>query len=230
MAYSAVHLNGNLMCAIDIETSGLQPLYHDILQLSIVPVAPNITPSKEFPIFHIKIKPARPERADLMKGINKALFTDCINNGMAPETAEERLREWFNDLDLPLRKKIVPLGHNYVNFDRLFIMDWLGGPCSYDEFFRSDSRDTLHSALFLNDMADWFSEKIPFPKWSLSYLCSQLGVENPNPHDAVSDCLATIACYRKLMNYREHCCKIPQPSMKLDDQTEHNSCTPGKSD
>ncbi len=208
MAYSAVHLNENLMCAIDIETSGLRPLYHDILQLAIVPVAPNYTPSKQFPYLHLKIKPAHPDRDDELKpGLNKALFVDCINNGMAPETAEERLREWFYKLHLPPKKKIVPLGHNYANFDRLFIMDWLGGSLSYDEFFRNDSRDTLHAALFLNDLADWHSERIPFPKWNLPYLCAQLGIEHPNAHDAVADCLATIEVYRRLMRYRDHACR-----------------------
>lgn len=228
MAYSSVHLNGNLLCAIDVETSGPRPLYHDILQIALVPVAPDLTVSKQFPYLELKIRPARPERTDGLKnGLNTRLFHDCMANGMPAETAEERLREWFWKLGLPERKKIIPLGHNYSNFDRLFILDWLGGALSYDEFFRSDSRDTMFMALMLNDMADYFSERIPFPKWSLPFLAAQLGVEHPNAHDAVADCIACIECYRKLMRYREHCYKsVFMPPIPPDMEKPTNEPTP----
>jgi DNA polymerase III epsilon subunit-like protein len=148
------------------------------------------------------MKPRRLENIDLEANkINRGRVTQAINEGMEPETAEERLREWFQSLRLPVKKSIVPLGSNYA-FDRDFIMDWLGGPLSYGEFFRNDYRDTSLTGLMLNDMAFWAEDRIPFPKTSLKYLCSQLGVAHVNAHDAVGDCLATIEVYRRLMRWR----------------------------
>ena len=33
-----VHLNGNLMAAVDLETTGTQPGYHEIIQIAVVPL------------------------------------------------------------------------------------------------------------------------------------------------------------------------------------------------
>jgi DNA polymerase III epsilon subunit-like protein len=201
-AYCATHLNGNLMCAIDCETTGLQYNKHDIIQIAIIPVTPGFEPNLDIDYFHCFIKPRRPENIDLESNkVNRGRVVEAINNGMEPDTAEERLREWFAKLNLPFKKGIVPLGSNYA-FDRDFIMDWLGGPLSYQEFFRNDYRDTMLTALMLNDMAAWAEDTIPFPKTGLAYLCNLLGVEHPNAHDAVGDCLATIEAYRRLMKYR----------------------------
>ncbi len=200
--HCAGHLNGNLLCAIDCETTGLLWNKHDIIQIAIIPVTPSFEPNLDIQYFHCFMKPRRLENIDLEANkINRGRVTQAINEGMEPETAEERLREWFQSLRLPVKKSIVPLGSNYA-FDRDFIMDWLGGPLSYGEFFRNDYRDTSLTGLMLNDMAFWAEDRIPFPKTSLKYLCSQLGVAHVNAHDAVGDCLATIEVYRRLMRWR----------------------------
>lgn len=207
------HLNGNLMCAIDIETSGLMPPFtgaarpHDMLQIAIVPVAANLTVSREFPLFHLKLQPKRPENVDAKADeVNRGMLRDAMLNGMEPWTAVERFEEWFTRLRLAPGKKIVVLGCNYANFDKYFIMDWLGGPLNYNEFFRSDVRDVQTVACYINDTADHFSEMIPFPKWRLSYLASCLGVDHPHAtaHDAVQDCVTSIEVYRRLLRYRDY--------------------------
>lgn len=200
---SSVHLNGNLMCAIDTETTGLIPGTHDVIQLCVMPVTPDLMPSKEYLPFHMIIQPKRPERASLeADGVSKVRLVDAINNGIEAWTCVDRFGEWFHRLGLPPNKKIVPLGCNF-NFDMLMLHSFFGGPESYDEYFRSDFRDVQKAALYINDVADFLSERIPFPKTKLSYLCSCLGVEKPNLHDAMGDCLATIEVYRKLMRYRD---------------------------
>lgn len=204
MARSAVHLNGNLLVAIDTETTGLIAGFHDILQLALVPVSPDLTPSREYMPFNMIIQPKRPENADDTAGkVSKTRLVDAITNGIEAWTAVDRFRDWFESLRLPPGKKIVPLGANF-QFDHSFLLDFFGGPLSYDEFFRSDYRDVQKAALFINDVADFMSEKIPFPKVKLTYLCSCLKIPHPNAHDAVADCCATIEVYRRLMRYRDH--------------------------
>lgn len=204
------NLNGNLLCAIDIETTGRLYTKNDIIQLCVMPVGLDLKPSKHYNFFHCYIKPRRMENLDKdMPEDMKARVVEAINHGMEPDTAEERLREWFHSLKLPFKKLIVPLGHNYGSFDRDFIQDWLGGPLSYAEFFRSDHRDTMQMALMINDMANWHEEQVPFPKVAMNWLCNRLSIEQPNAHDAVGDCLTTIEVFRKLLRYRDFCPSVP---------------------
>lgn len=206
MGISSVHLNGNLLCAIDTETTGLIPGYHDIIQIAILPLTPDYRPNtREFPAFNLKLKPRRPENAspEAMR-VNRRKIADCINHGMDPDTAVDRLQEWFEKLRLAPNKRIVPLGANYANHDKPFIVDWVGGYLNYNALFRNDDRDVQRAANFINDACDWHSVKIPFPKTKVSYLCSLLSVENMAAHDAMSDCLATAEIYRKLMRWWDH--------------------------
>lgn len=199
---SPVHFNGNLLCAIDIETTGLRWGYHDIIDLCIMPVAPDFTPNKTLPYFSLKMFPKYGNVDE--KGATRAQIADAITNGIECDRAEMRLREWFEKLALKPGKKIVPLGQNYANFDRNFIIDWLGGPLCYDEFFRSDSRDCQQLALGINDLCDFHNERIPFPKTNLTYLARQLGHNREGAHSAIMDCLTTIEVYRRLMRYHHY--------------------------
>lgn len=222
-AYASEHLNNNLICTIDCETTGLVAGYHDLIQIAIIPLGPDLLPSQLFPnYFHLKIQPKYENYdAEALKITNK-LVIDAKINGIDPAASEERFAEWFASLNLPAGKKIVPLGCNYA-FDRGFIQDWLGGPQNYEYYFRSDVRDVQLVAAFINDMADWRSDAIPFPKVKLTYLCHCLGVEHTHTHDAVFDALAAAECYRRLLRagdyyvknesgngwrkYAEYCCE-----------------------
>src|SRR4051812_11412468 len=117
MANAAVHLNGNIMCAVDVETSGLKAGFHDIWQIAIIPVGPDLEVNKNLPYFTAKMQLRRPQNAD-PQAMSQAQLTDILNNGAEPDRVEERLREWFEKLPLVPGKKIVPLGHNYGAFDR----------------------------------------------------------------------------------------------------------------
>jgi DNA polymerase III epsilon subunit-like protein len=94
------------------------------------------------------------------------------------------------------RKKILPLAHNWP-FEAAFMRKWLGTRTFEDFCF--GYRDTMALANALNDIADFANDPWPFPKVSLTYLCSQLKVENTNPHDALGDAVATAECYRRLV-------------------------------
>lgn len=205
MAHASHHLNGHLLAAIDIETTGVIVGKHDILQLCVLPLGPDLKPSKLLMPFNMRFQPKHPEDADQAAlAVSKTKLIDAIRFGCDPWSAVDRFGEWFQKLKLPEKKKIVPLGHNFSGIDKPMIMDWLGGPLSYDEFFRSDHRDTMTAALFTNDQAELVSEPIPFPKYNLPYLANILGVSHESAHDALGDCLTTAEVYRRMLSYRQY--------------------------
>ncbi len=94
----------------------------------------------------------------------------------------------------------------------------MGGSESYAEIFRDDFRDVQKMALTVNDMCDWHSEAIPFPKVNLAYLAASLGMEQFKAHDAISDCLATGEIYRRMMRYKDYWTPVPIPESEINPQ------------
>lgn len=216
MAISSVHFNGNILCAIDVETTGLIPGRHEIVQLAAVPLAPDLTPSKRFGPFELRIQPVDLHEIDRdYKGLDRKLVQDAMVNGMERWSAVDYFSQWFyKTLRLAPGKKIVPLGCNFEAFDYPFLVEFFGGIESYQEFFRSDVRDVQRLACGINDLADWRSERIPFPKVNLAYLCSCLGVENMGAHNALYDALASAEVYRRIMGMGQYYA----PKISTEDQ------------
>lgn len=212
MSISSVHFNHNLFCSIDTEGTGLIPGTHEVIQLAVIPLSPDITPSKHYPIFELRIRPENLDAIDPdMKGLNRDLIVDTRLHGMEHWAAVDYFRSWFYDkLKLPVGKKITPLGCNFEAYDRPMLVEFFGGVASYEEFFRSDVRDVQRTALALNDFADWNSIRIPFPKVDLSYLCSCLNIENRNRHNALSDAVATAEVYRRMMDMANNYAPAPE--------------------
>lgn len=192
------HLNGNLLCAIDCETSGLEAGKHDMLQICILPLDNQLEPNKQVMPFTLTLKPKRPENADPGAfRVNKMTLADCVLKGVDPYEAADAFEEWFFKLKLADGKKIAPLAHNWP-FDRSFIIDWLGME-TFAQFFDYHARDTAVVANYLNDRADIAGEKYPFPKVNLAYVSSQLSIVNPDAHTAIGDALTTAKVYKALL-------------------------------
>ena len=202
MLKSMAHWYGNQLCVIDTETTGLDPNWHELIQIAIIPLDSNIEPRCDVVPFYISVIPAFPERADrkAMK-VNQLKFADIGIRGFDREVAKDMLRDWIASLGLAVSKdgvpkRIMPLGQNYA-FDMGFIKSWLGIEM-YDEFFQYHYKDTMIATEFLNDRAAMHAETVPFPKTGLTYLCNLLNVTRERSHDALQDCLATAEVYRKL--------------------------------
>ena len=201
---SMPHLNGNLLCAVDVETTGLKPGVHDLIQICVLPLDGNIKPINSITPFYINMKPKFPENID--KGaatVNGLQMTNVIKTGIDPWAGVELFEEWFKNLNLPVNRSIVPLAHNWP-FDREFIKEWLGGPEMFWHHFSPQYRDSMTAALYMNDRADYHQERVESPKTNLNYMCRQYKVDNPNAHDALGDCIATAELYRKLMSVHIH--------------------------
>lgn len=189
------HLNGNILAAIDVETTGLVAGFHDLWQIAVVPLDYNLKPTNPF---YMDLRVKRPDNID--KAAIKVCNTDFFvrqKRAIDPWTCADLFEEWFTRLALPVGKRLVPLGSNWI-FDRGFIIDWLGKE-SFDSFFHYLYRDTQVAALFLNDTNGYRGRKIEFPKVGLGSLVSRLGATNLKPHDALQDALASAEVYRRLI-------------------------------
>jgi len=198
------HLNGDLVCAVDVETTGLDARKYDVYEVAVVPLDSQLKPRSDILPFHVVMKPGRcwigeggsltgEFQSDAVQ-LNKETFTMALRSGADPEESCEGFERWFENLHLAEGKRIVPLGQNYA-FDKAFMIEWLGA-LHYEHFFHYHYRDTMHVALFLNDLA-WFNgNEIPFPKVSLGYLCSQLKIKNEKAHSALADAQAEAEVYR----------------------------------
>jgi DNA polymerase III epsilon subunit-like protein len=195
------HLNGNLLCAIDCETTGTDPRLHEIVEIAIVPLDHNLERIKGVPPFHYYIAPRRrPQNIDeeAMK-VNKLDLAWLNLNGTDPWLVADMLDRWFQELNLAPGRKIMPLGMNW-KFDCAFLLDWLG-PSGMDLYFNGLYRDLVSVALFLNDRSDFHATKCPFTRYKLRDIARLLGVVQENAHTAIEDALTLAQCYKRLMTH-----------------------------
>ena len=140
----------NVICAVDIETTGLDPLREEILQLAIVPLdlRNSHKDSAKFancelrkPL-NIRIKALNPER---MSGEARKITGLDPRKGLSALDAKKAVSDWLrgNDID-----KIIPVGHNYTKFDGPFLRN--SQVLNYDEAFSHHELDTLIIARFAN--------------------------------------------------------------------------------
>lgn len=198
-----IHLNGHILCAVDVETTGLDYKKHDIYEIAIIPLTADLKPDPQHIPLDMLIKPDSKENID-WDGMRKTGNTDAVMQALERGTdkfeAADYIVEWFERLGLPEQKRMVPLAQNWAGIDKQFIAEWLG-PLTFDQLFHFHYRDTMTSALYLNDRADAHNEKIPFPKVNLQYLCSQLKIERDGrAHRAMDDAMITATVYGKLLH------------------------------
>jgi len=191
---SLPHLHGSLLCAIDTETTGRMPGYHEIIQIAIQPLDSMLEPMEGVRPFYTTIAPDYPERAEssaqVVHGLDLHKLKETSLDGW--KTADI-LDEWFQSLKLPMRKSIVPLAHNWA-FEAGFLKAWLGIECM-NEMFHPHPRDSMLLAIAINDRAVLNGEKPVFPSVSLTAMCKQLGIPVINAHDALADALAEAKVY-----------------------------------
>ncbi len=197
-----IHLNGNLLCAIDVETTGVTPGHNDLIQIAILPLNSDIKPLKSVPPFYMNLTPQNIENIDYKATkITKLGLAELMLNSMHPDKVQDLFMEWFEKLNLPVtpssNKRLCPLWSN-GSFDKGWILNWLGRK-NYEHVFHFHERDTQALALSINDRFYQHGEKLPFPKVGLNYLASCFDYVNPNAHDALADCVTTAEVYRRML-------------------------------
>jgi DNA polymerase III epsilon subunit-like protein len=173
---SQSNLYGHVLTAVDVETTGTEPGYHEIIQVAAVPLDEHLNPSKKHrPLYLPGIAPYHPERqghdAKAKTHLDaKKLAEECISQ----ERAAELMDEWFLSLELPSGKRLVPLAHNW-GFERTMMLHWLGPEC-FHTIWDGRARDSQQASAFINDMHWWQGHNDPFPEINLVQVCKRLGI------------------------------------------------------
>ena len=193
-----LHLNGNLLVSVDLETTGRQPGYHEIIQIACVPLGPDLKPSPTLRAFYTDVKPDFPERMEKQAQFKHNIpLEQLMLHAPSQDKAKDLFVEWFEALGLPFKKSLVPMAHNYP-FESSFLKAWLG-IAQFEEIWHSHARDGMLLAISINDRAAFRGEEIPFNRVGLGSLCRKFNVTNANAHDALSDALAEAEVYRALL-------------------------------
>ncbi|MFA6256985.1 MAG: 3'-5' exonuclease [Candidatus Paceibacterota bacterium] len=165
---------------IDTETSGLNLMKHELLQIGCVLTTPDLEVIEEF---EIKVKPERIEDAD----------------PVSLKVCHYKEEEWTDALPLAEAMKIfadkvegaIMVGHN-VAFDAGFL--------EYG-FNKIGKANTLHYHRLDTVSVAWakLHREPDLDHLSLRELCLRFGIKNERAHTALSDARATYELYKKLM-------------------------------
>jgi DNA polymerase-3 subunit epsilon len=189
--------NGNLIVAIDLETTGLEPGYHEIIQIAVVPLDANYKQSSE--PFYTYVRPTHPERQCVEARDRHHLPMDELLAAPDSEKVQDLLVEWADKLraGLPIHCRLIPLAHNWI-FEASFLRAWLGTDLM-NRVFHFQARDGMLFANSLNDREVLASRPPLFERVGLDALCKQLDIINTRPHDALADCIAESEVYKRLL-------------------------------
>src|SRR6185436_4525823 len=98
----ATHWNGHQLCAVDVETTGLDPVKHEIIQICILPLQSNVDPRTDISPFYTDIAPQKDKRDWSPQALNThgLDMVQLCATGLDPWTVADRLEEWFLTLQL----------------------------------------------------------------------------------------------------------------------------------
>ena len=169
-----------------------------ITQICFLPLDDDLQPRKDIVPFDLWLRIEYEDRIDWNAlRVTKTNFMRHQQQAMDKYRAADLFEEWIEKLNLPPNKRISPLAHNWP-FDRGFVMDWLQ-PIAFGMYIDGRFRDTMATAIAINDIYDKLCEPTPFPKVNLGYLCSVLKIKHEGAHSALGDCVVTAKVYKELL-------------------------------
>ena len=211
--HSIAHLNGDIVCALDTETTGLDCNYHEIVQVAFVPLGDNFEPDDRIEPFYCTIKPEHPNRWDPAAARVNGLKETSANYGLDTYLALDHFIDWYDTLPLadtmsaPYHKRLVPLAKNWC-FDYGFLNKWFSvldetDDPAFDRYFnRRVARDLQTVVHYVNDLAYGNIHEVPFNKTSLKSVCARMCISADGAHDALADAVMTAKAYSRLINMR----------------------------
>jgi DNA polymerase III epsilon subunit family exonuclease len=166
---------------IDIETTGLNLLEHEIIEIGCVLTTPELELIEEF---ELKIKPKHIEKADPV-----ALKVNHYNeeNWKSAHGLEGAMK-----ILAKKTKDCIMVGHN-VAFDAGFLEH---------AFNETEIANMMHYHKLDTVSISWakMHNDPDLEHFSLREMCVRFGIKNERAHTALSDACATFELYKKLMS------------------------------
>lgn len=185
----------NYLLSIDLETTGLDPNYHEIIQVAAILLDKNL---KEIGQFSSLVRPEFPQR-----GINKGYNTyerskiNVIDLQKAPSLEQVIIgfHQWLQNMgvDLSTPGEIALLGQN-IKFDYQFLEKAFAKCHLFFPFdYHAIDISSIYTALYIAN-----EKELP-EKVSLTNILTDLGLKNRQPHNAAEDARATTEAFKKLI-------------------------------
>jgi len=165
---------------VDIETTGISVLEHEIIQVGCVLTDNHLNIKEEF---EIKIKPEKIEKADpialKVNHYNEKDWEGALSEKEAIEILSEKVKDH------------IMVGQN-VAFDAGFL-EYV--------FAKNNLMNTMHYHKLDTISIAWakLHGEPDMDRFSLREMCKRFDIKNENPHNALSDARATYELYKKLM-------------------------------
>lgn len=196
---SLLNMNGNILCAVDVETTGVLAGHHEIVQIACVPLNQHFEPHPDMRFHYMNMMPDHPERMEKEAVRKHGITIESLEGCPSQEQGIGLFEEWHEKLSLPFGKNLIPLAHNW-GFERGMLISWLGMD-AFSELWHWHPRDTMTMAASINDLYVWHGRKHPFNYVGLKPLCDRFDIKLDNAHDALADCLATAKLYAEFMRF-----------------------------
>jgi DNA polymerase-3 subunit alpha (Gram-positive type) len=177
-------MKGKKLAFVDIETTGLNPFKHEIIEIGCLITKQN--ERNEWVVveeFECKVKPEHIETAEAealrITGYDESAW-------MFAHSLEEALKMLSQKCE-----GCVLVGQN-ISFDYSFLSYAFGSKNIKDTFFYA-KLDTLSLAYMR------FRKDDSITNFTLRELCERLGIKNEKAHTALADVRATFEVFKKLM-------------------------------
>jgi DNA polymerase-3 subunit alpha len=175
----------NNLIYLDVETTGLDPRKNDIIQIACIPVINGVKMGS----FNEFCQPINWENIE-QEAVNVHGITEAkMRTFQSPIDLADKLIAFARKFNV----KFTIAGYN-ANFDKSFVgslFNKIGKSAEYREIFSSDVHDVFRRAKAVKDQLNISSLK-------LGKVCSALGIELNNAHDAFFDIEATIEVDKRL--------------------------------
>jgi DNA polymerase III epsilon subunit family exonuclease len=165
---------------IDIETTGLDFIKHEIIEIGCVITTPNLEIIEKF---ELKIKPENIENADpvslKVNHYDSTKWEDAQSLDAGIKIISKKVKD------------CIMVGHN-VSFDSEFLES---------AFLKTKSKNTMHYHKLDTISIAWakLHDRVDVTHFSLRELCKYFGIKNEQAHSALPDAHATFELYKKLM-------------------------------
>jgi len=188
----------NKICAIDTETTSVDLMTAEAVELSIVPL------HNDYKI-DINIRPLEliinPGKLALDEGSEALSFNKIgrdyiLKDGIPKEDVRGYIKGWMGTNNI---STIIPLAHNWV-FDRIVLTRLIGTTATEKLIYRR-AKDSHSLAVAINDRYELFGKKCPFAQTRLGFLAEYFGFSSDGAHRAKYDCMMTAQVYRKLLEF-----------------------------
>lgn len=188
----------NRICAIDTETTDVDLLKAEAVELAIVPVRNDFSIEEHMKPLELIINPGKQALDDGSEALafNKIGRDHILKDGIPKEDVRGYIKGWMDANDISL---IIPLAHNWV-FDRIVMCRLIGTKATESLIYRR-AKDSHSLAVSINDRYDFFGKKPPFSQTRLSFLADYFGICPEGAHRAKYDCIMTAQVYRELLKF-----------------------------